>query len=138
MSNPLNGGVRSHASNPLPFPPNPARHFEDSRSTYLGELVAAAASGDVKRLASQGENIDCTLRALGAALNMAADYQLFCVNSLSEEKHMQLPFGEFSAKDGLPVVLSLLAGISEICASAVAANTDAHWVIENGGMNDEE
>ncbi len=108
MSNPLNGGVRPHASNPLPFSPNPAGHFEDSRSTCLGELVAAA------------------------------DYQQFCANSLSKEIHLQLPFGVFSAKDGLPVVLSLLSGISEICAAAVAANTDAHWVIENGGLNDEE
>lgn len=93
MSKPLNGCVRSHASKPSSSSFNPASRFAETHYTSLGLLVAAIASNDLDRLASQETNIDQTLQNLASALNVLADYRLQQVDRLSEKNSESCPMG---------------------------------------------
>lgn len=138
MSKPLNGCVRSHASKPSSSSFNPASRFAETHYTSLGLLVAAIASNDLDRLASQETNIDQTLQNLASALNVLADYRLQQVDRLSKKKQRELPDGVLATREDLPAMLYLLAGVAEVCAAAVSASANARYLKEHRGLSDEE
>lgn len=63
MSNPLNGGVRSHASNPLPYPFNSSHALAQCGRDYcLTSLISAIASNDPRLVSACGDEADAVIR----------------------------------------------------------------------------
>lgn len=128
MSKPLNGGVRSHASNPLPYSFNSANVLKANAEDYnLGALIAALASNDPAQVARIGTDLESVMRDAESMMRVLGD-----LKNLKRERSGEIDLA--TSADELAVIY-MAAALIGLCASAMPAFEDA-VAVTNGGRHE--
>lgn len=124
MSNPLNGGVRSHAGISS-FPFNSVKALSASADQYgLSNLVSALASNDPKRVSECGESLAACLRDAESIIRLGCDF----LRLAAENKDAHL----LSTHRDADLALYAAAGIVSLCAEAILEVEDAEAIVRGG------
>lgn len=128
MSSNLKGGVRSHASNPLPYSFNSANVLKANAEEHsLGGLIDALASNDPAQVARIGGDLESVLRDTESMMRVLGDCQRL--------KHEHSGDIAVSTCADEHVVVYMAAALIGLCASAIPALEDA-VAVTNGGRHE--
>lgn len=122
MSKPLNGGVRSHASNPLPF--DSLGMFAERDERYpLGMLAASLASNDPKRVAQAVDDLQVLMHQAESVIRLVTDYR-----RLKQDARDEGLLADLSDEVGAQILAS---SVLALCSDALpfvyeAARRDRH------------
>ncbi len=121
MSNPLNGGVRSHAGiSSLPF--NSVKALSASAIDYsLTEIADALASNDPKRVGKCGDSIAICLQDAESIIRLGCD----CLRLAAEGKDVHA----YSVPNDVVSALYAAAGIVSLCADALPEFENAEEIV---------